>query len=129
MLLGKRKYLISGLIIAIAFGYLGYTSLQGSTTYYQVAELMAEGSSVYGENIRVNGEYDPESVITESGGLILRFTMIEGSQSLPVVHRGAIPDSFYSTNRVVTEGYLDADGIFQSKAILTKCPSKYQSEQ
>ncbi len=128
-MLGKRKYLISGLIVVLALGYLGYTGFQGATTYYYtVAELLDQRSTLQGESVRVEGEYDPESVVQESGGFVLTFTIIEGSKSLPVRYQGVIPDTFSATTEVVIEGHLDADGIFQANTILTKCPSKYVPE-
>lgn len=128
-MLGRKKYLISGLVVTLAFGYLGYTGFQGTTTYYYtVAELLDQGSAIHGENVRVGGELDPESVEQESAGFILKFTIIEGSRSLPVFYQGGMPDTFNAASEVVVEGYLDANGVFQAHTILTKCPSKYVPE-
>ncbi len=129
-MLKKRRFLIGGLIIFVAIGYLGYTGFQASATYYYtVTEIMDQGSSVYGENVRVNGLVAPGSVEQEQGGLILRFTVSEGNESLPVVYQGVVPDTFKVGNEVAVEGYLNSDGVFQANTILTKCPSKYVPER
>ena len=127
-MLRKKKFLIGGIIIFLAIGYLGYMGFQSSATYYyEVNELLQQGSSVYGENVRVNGQVAPGSVEQEAQGRILRFTMtdIEGKESLPVFYQGVVPDTFKVGNEVVVEGQLNSDGIFQAYTLMPKCPSKY----
>ena len=129
-MLKKRRFLLGGLIVFVAIGYLGYTGFQASATYYYtVTEIMDQGSSVYGENVRVKGLVAPGSVEQEQGGLILRFTVSEGNESLPVVYQGVVPDTFKVGNEVAVEGYLNSVGIFQATTILAKCPSKYVPEE
>ena len=128
MVLKKKRFLIGGIIVFLAIGYLGYTGFQSSATYYYtVSEFMEQGDSIYGENIRVNGQVASGSVEQESAGRILRFTIIdvEGEGSLPVVYQGVVPDSFKVGNEVVAEGHLNSNGVFQANTILTKCPSRY----
>ncbi len=125
-MLRKKRFLIGGIIVFVAIGYLGYTGFQSSATYYYtVSELLEQGSSIYGENVRINGQVTPGSVEQEPGGLILRFTIIDGEKSLPVIYQGVVPDAFKVGNEVVVEGHLNSASIFQASTILTKCPSKY----
>ena len=129
--MGKKKFLIGGIILFIALGYLGYTGFVSSATYYyEVNELMEQESSIYGENVRVNGQVAPGSVEQEAQGTMLRFTMIDvdGEESLPVVYQGVVPDTFKVGNEVVVEGQLNPDGIFQAHTLMPKCPSKYVPE-
>ena len=129
-MLRKKRFLIGGIIVFLAIGYLSYMGFQGSATYYYtVSELTEQGSSIYGENVRVNGQVAPGSVEQEAAGRILRFTIIEGEQSLPVIYQGVVPDAFKVGNNVVAEGHLDSTGIFQANTILVKCPSKYVPEE
>ena len=129
-MLKKKRFLIGGIIVFLAIGYLGYTGFQSSATYYyEVSELVDLGGSIYGENVRVNGQVAPGSVEQEAGSLNLKFSIIEGRKSLPVVYEGVIPDTFKVGNEVVVEGYLDSAGIFQANTILTKCPSRYVPEE
>ena len=124
----RKKFVIGGIIVGLALGYLGYNVFMGAATYYyEVGELMEQGSSVYGENVRVNGEVVPGSLEQESAGRILRFTIVdlEGDENLPVVYQGVVPDTFRVGNEVVIEGQLNSDGIFQADTLMPKCPSKY----
>ncbi len=130
-MLKKKKFLIGAIIIFLAIGYLSFTGFQSAATYYYTpSEIIAQGSSIYGENVRVNGQVAPGSVEQEAQGRVLRFTMIDidGEESLPVVYQGVIPDTFKVGNEVVVEGQLDSAGIFQAHTLMPKCPSKYVPE-
>ena len=125
-MLKKKRFLLAGIVVFTAVGYLGFVGFQSSATYYYtVSELMKQGSSIYGQNVRVNGWVSPGSVEQEPSSLILRFTLTEGERSLPVVHHGVVPDAFKAGSEVVVEGYVNSDGVLQSETIMTKCPSKY----
>ena len=122
----RRRFLIGGLIVFLAAGYLGYTAFQRATTfYYTVSELLEQAGSIYGQNVRVNGEVTPDSVERGAAGRILRFTIIDGEESLPVVYHGIVPDTFKAGSDVTIEGYLDLAGIFQAHTLMPKCPSRY----
>ncbi len=127
-MLRKKRFLIGGIIVFLAIGYLGFMGFQSSATYYYtVSEFIEQGDSIYGENIRVNGQVASGSVEQESAGRMLKFTIVdvEGKESLPVVYQGVVPDTFKVGNEVVVEGRLNSDGIFQAHTLMPKCPSKY----
>jgi cytochrome c-type biogenesis protein CcmE len=124
--LRKKRFLIGGVVVFLAIAYLGYTGFQGSATYYYtVSEIMGQGESIYGENVRVNGEIVPGSVQQEALGRTLKFTISDAEKSLPVIYQGAVPDAFKVGNEVVIEGHLNSDDIFQAHTLLVKCPSRY----
>lgn len=127
-MLRKKRFLIGGIIVFLAIGFLGYMGFMGAATYYyEVSELLVRGSSIYGENVRVNGQVAPGSVEQEAQGRILRFTMIDvnGEESLPVVYQGVVPDTFKVGNEVVVEGQLNSTGVFQANTLMPTCPSRY----
>jgi cytochrome c-type biogenesis protein CcmE len=130
-MLKKKKFLIGGIIIVLAIGYLSFMGFTGSATYYYtVSEIMEKGNLIYGENMRINGEVAPGSVEQESGSSVLRFTIVdvEGEASLPVVFQGVIPDTFKVGNAVVVEGEINSDGVFRAHTLMPKCPSRYLPE-
>lgn len=129
-MLRKKRFLIGGIIVVLAIGYLGYMGFQGSAVYYYTAsELIELGSSIYDENVRVNGQVVPGSLEQEANGLVLKFNIVDEKRSLPVVYQGVVPDSFKSDSEVVVEGYLNSAGTFQANTIMTKCPSKYVPQE
>jgi cytochrome c-type biogenesis protein CcmE len=126
--LKKRRFLIGGIIVVLAIGYLAYTGFEDSGTYYyKVSEIAGPGSTANDTSIRVNGQVAP-SFEREPDGLTLRFDIIEGGEKLPVVYHGTVPDAFDVGSDVVVEGYLGPEGVFHADSILTKCPSRYKPE-
>ena len=128
-MLKKKRYWIGGLIVLLAIGFLGFKAFAGAATYYyQVNEILAKGSAVYGQTVKVEGTVVDGSIDRESAGRLLKFSIssADGKQSLPVVYSGVVPDTFNAGNDAVVEGTLGKDGIFQATLLMTKCPTKYQ---
>lgn len=129
MLRKKGKFVIGGLILFMAIGYLGFVGFRGGATYYyEVGELVAKGSSVYGETVRVNGQVASGSVRQE--GLVLQFTVVDGQgANLPVFYQGVVPDTFKPGGDIVVEGQLDPSGVFQAQTLMPRCPSRYEPQK
>jgi cytochrome c-type biogenesis protein CcmE len=121
------KWLIGGLIIVLAVGYLVLTAARGSAAYYlTIEELQQRGTSP--RSVRVAGNILGESIVWTPRDLRLEFEMIDESGRLPVVYSGSRPDMFRDQAEVVVEGKLGLDGVFEAHTMLLKCPSKYEQE-
>jgi len=127
--IGRKKFVIGTVIVAIAIGVLAWNAFGGSATYYlTTSELAARGDAAYGQSVRVSGSIAPGSVETDESTRTLSFKVKDEGGELPVVYQGTVPDSFQVGNDVVVEGKLESDGVFQAKTIIVKCPSKYEPE-
>ena len=130
--LRRRRFLIVGLVVAAALGYLGYTAFMGAATYYlSVGELIARGDAAYGEEVRLMGNVIDGSVEKEAETNTIRFAIKDkdGSSSVPVVYSGVVPDAFKPGADVVMEGTLNGKGTFEATNLLVKCPSKYEAAE
>jgi cytochrome c-type biogenesis protein CcmE len=127
--LQRKRFIIVGLAVAIALGYLGFTAFQGASMYYlTVDELLARNDAVYGERVRVMGKVEDGSVVKNSETNNLRFAVTGGDgASLPVLYSGMVPDAFKQNADVVVEGSLTRAGTFEADSLLVKCPSKYEA--
>ena len=129
----RRKIVIFGIVICIALGflgYVGYTLLESKLDYYMtVSELTAKGESVYDQGVRVNGDVVPGSIDSDIENFTLTFRITDGQKILDVSYQGTRPDNFGDETQVVLEGKLRSTGIFDASKILTKCPSKYETEE
>ena len=129
-MLEKKKFIIGGTLIIIAIVFLIILGLKsGATYYYEVNELLAQGSSLDGKTVRVGGEVAPD-VEHEVGKL--RFKIIDivsQDTTLPVAYQGSVPDTFKVGRHVTVEGRYTPGGVFEATSIITKCPSKYQPEE
>lgn len=127
------KYLKFGaatVLILVSLGYLAYTGVQESKSYYvTIKELRAMGDEVYSKRLRVAGNVQPGSI--KRTGTRVEFLLIEQDQVLPVVYTGteAPPDTFKDSSQALAEGSFGRDGVFHAKQLQAKCASKYAPQQ
>lgn len=127
--MGKSKFIIGGLLIAGAIVLLSLQAFQGSATYYlTVAELLAKGSEVYDQHVRLAAVVDKSTVERDAKNLVLKFDVVEGNQAIPVVYTGVVPDTFDLSESVVVEGKYTAEGVFEADTLFVQCPSKYEAQ-
>jgi cytochrome c-type biogenesis protein CcmE len=123
------KYLKFGgatAVILVALGYLAYTGVQESKSYYvTIKELRGMGDSAYTKRLRVAGNVQPGSI--KRTGTRVEFTLVENDQVLPVVYSGteAPPDTFKDNSQALADGSFGHDGVFHAKQLQAKCASKY----
>lgn len=119
------RWIIGGAIIAATAAYLIFSAVRGSAAFYlTVAELRERGPSA--RNVRVAGQIVAGSIRWRERELLLEFAIADDSGELPVVYHGPRPDMFRDGAEVVVEGRYTADGRFEARQLILKCPSKYQ---
>jgi cytochrome c-type biogenesis protein CcmE len=117
-------------LILIALGYLAFTGVQESKSYYvTIKELKGMGNDAYTKRLRVAGNVQPGSI--RRTGTQVEFTLIEQDLTLPVVYSGteAPPDTFKDDSQALAEGSFGHDGVFHAKGLQAKCASKYAPKQ
>ena len=117
-------------IILLALGYLAYTGVQESKSYYvTIKELHGMGGSAYSKRLRVAGNVRPGSI--KHTGTNMNFTLVENDQMLNVVYTSTEPppDTFKDNAQALAEGTFGRDGVFYAKQIQAKCASKYAPQQ
>jgi len=121
------KLLIVGAILLATVGFLVFNAMGSSMAYFQtVGELNASGKGLTGEQIRVGGGVEPGSIEERALSDELRFTITDGTNLLPVVYDGVVPDIFKEDVEVVAEGTIGPDGTMTATKLLTKCPSRFE---
>ncbi len=121
----KNKYMVGGFIIIVFLGIMAYLFTQTNIRYEEDFKkiidtentVKATGSWVKEKNYDIDKERN-----------IFSFYMRDyHGTELKVVYKGTIPNNFESSTSVVVTGrYIN--GAFHASDILTKCPSKYESE-
>jgi cytochrome c-type biogenesis protein CcmE len=113
-------------VILLALGYLAYTGVQESKSYYvTIKELHGMGDGAYTKRLRVAGNVQPGSI--RRSGINVNFVLVESDQTLNVVYNGTEPppDTFKDNAQALAEGSFGRDGVFYAKQIQAKCASKY----
>jgi cytochrome c-type biogenesis protein CcmE len=123
------KYLKFGgatVLILLMLGYLAYTGVQESKSYYvTIKELHGLGDGAFTKRLRVAGNVQPGSI--KRSGTHVDFILVEQDLSLPVSYAGTEPppDTFKDNSQALAEGSFGKDGVFHAKALQAKCASKY----
>jgi len=133
-----RKYVRFGLaisIIVISLGYLAYTGVQESKSYYvTIKELRTLGNDAYTKRLRVAGNVQPGSI--HMSGSSAEFVIVEKEENQPeqvlkVAYKGTEPppDTFKDNAQALVMGEYGRDGVFHAHEIQAKCASKYAPQQ
>lgn len=123
----KVKFIIGGVVIAIAIVYLIFTTTQSTAAYFlTVEELYDKGDAIYGRNVRVSGKVLGDSIDFNSRDLVLQFEIADQSgKTLPIVFNGPKPDQMRHDAEAIIEGKFDGNA-FTAQELLLKCPSRYE---
>ena len=128
----KRRRITIFVVFAAVIGVIGWLLVSGfndTMVYYiTVSELKVQGVKAEGKGLRVSGKVVPGTVERSSDGLMLKFTLDELGETMPVTYRGIVPDTFKEDAGVLLEGKF-VNGEFQAAQIFTKCASKYEGEE
>jgi cytochrome c-type biogenesis protein CcmE len=149
MSVAGKKYVQFGAAIAIivlALGYLGYTGVQQSKSYYvTIGEMQSAKSDIASKRLRVGGNVKAGSIARH--GRELQFTLIEEETpegqpapkqpdgqpyTLQVRYVGsdAPPDTFKDESQALVTGTYDGHAqVFHATEIQAKCASKYAPKQ
>ena len=123
----KIKFIVGGVVIALAVVYLIYTGVQSTAAYFlTVDELYAKGEAMHDRTLRVSGKVDEESIDFNNRDLVLAFDVTsETGERMHVVFNGPKPDQMRHGADAILEGKYDGD-TFTAQSLLLKCPSRYE---
>jgi cytochrome c-type biogenesis protein CcmE len=151
---GRWKFLVIGLVMLIAMGYLLYNSV--GARYYVTVDDLVNDQDMIGKTVRVSGAvvgdpvFDPETntlsfvvanipnsndEIRDQGGLalVLHNAVNDPSATRLQVraHDQEIPDLLQNEAQAIMSGRLENVGgvmVFNADQITLKCPTRYQEE-
>ena len=121
----RRLRLVVALAAAVALaGALLYTSFSASTEASKPSEIRP------GQSYELTGKVVDDSVARGSDQLRFRIRDRDGTESVPVVYSGVVPDPFREGREVIVSGELK-EGTFVAErdSLITKCPSKFTKEE
>lgn len=116
-------------IIVLSLGYLAYTGIEESKSYYHtVAEIQSMDEGVYERRLRVAGHVEPGSI--KRSGSRVEFVLNEEGRKLNVIYIGTEvpPDTFVDNSQALVEGTYGRDRVFHAKKLQAKCASKYEAQ-
>lgn len=127
----RTKFLLGGILVLGASGYLMATSIRETGVYYltptELTAKLTTDPTLYETGVKVGARVVSGSIRREPGGRSVRFAVTDGARTFPVLYRGIAPDTFADGVDVVVEGRLGRDGTFRATTLLAKCASRYES--
>jgi cytochrome c-type biogenesis protein CcmE len=115
------KFAILMAIILGSLGFLAYSGIQASATYYMtITELRQMGNSAQTRHVRVGGDVQTNSIVHQAG--LVKFNLIQEKQILPVAYEGRdpLPDRFRDGALAEADGRLGPDGVFHASEIIIR---------
>jgi cytochrome c-type biogenesis protein CcmE len=124
----RLKFIIGGVVVLVAVIYLIVNAVGTTGQYFlTVSEVQAKGDAIYGRPLRVSGDIVASSIDWNAPTLMLKFSVTDGSASMPIVFHGPKPDNMdREGSQAIVEGKLNSAGVFQATTLLLKCPSRYE---
>lgn len=119
------SFALAGVIILAAVVYLIFANTQTNAAYDMTVSQLKQCGNCTTQAVRVEGTVQKDSIQRDDAAQHISFVISDGSQSLPVVYTGVVPDIFNAGIQVVVEGHYSGQGTFQASTLLTKCPSKF----
>lgn len=128
----KRRRLTLALIglgvLALA-SFLVLRALDQTLLYFRVpSDVLAEKPPV-GERFRLGGLVAEGSFERDGESMTARFSVRDNEARLRVVYTGILPDLFREGQGVVTEGALDANGVFRADSVLARHDENYMPKE
>ena len=112
-------------VAAVLAVFLIWTSLAGGTPSLQPSQLEGTTGEVGLAGIVVG------PVTGDARGEGMRFVLrdIEGTETVPVVYTGSVPDLFKVGREIYVKGQVTGGTFVATEdSLVTKCPSKYAPE-
>ncbi|SSC68013.1 cytochrome c maturation protein CcmE [Ciceribacter selenitireducens] len=119
---GGMTFIIAAvLLVMFAFG-------QSVAYFYMPADL--EKTAVGpGTRIRLGGLVEAGSVVRGEGSTV-KFSVTDGTATIPVTYVGILPDLFREGQGVVTEGKFEAGStVFSADSVLAKHDENYMPKE
>ena len=119
----RRRYVVVGLLLLGAFGFLVAKGIGGAFNYYlTVAQAAHQRSTLGNRTFNLEGVVVPGSI--QRTRLGVDFTLSAGGDTARVVNVGSPPQLFQNNIPVIAVGHF-AGGTFASDQILVKHSSTY----
>ena len=128
----KQQRLILAILAAVAVvgaGLLASAALKDQAAYFYTPTEARAATITPGDAVRLGGMVQTGSISHEADGVTIRFSLTDGTATVPVRYTGIVPDLFAEGSGAVADGHFDATGTFVADKILAKHDERYMPPQ
>ena len=142
----RLKFLIGGLLILAAVGYLIISGTATGARYFITLDELSANPEYVGQTVRVSGAVLGPSIVYDTETLTIEFTVSNipaefenlavalnesvnnpNATRIPVVVKNQVkPDLLQHEAQAIMTGTLGEDGVFYATELLLKCPSRFE---
>lgn len=143
---GRWKFLVGGVLILVAIGYLILSGTLAGARYFITVEDLLNNPSYMGQTVRISGAVLGESIHFDEENMVMTFTIANIPQqfdNLAVALHESVnnadaarinvrvegqpkPDLLQHEAQAILTGRLDENGTFVATELLLKCPSRFE---
>ena len=125
----KRLSMIvaAGMVLALAVGLILW-ALNDQIVFFNSPSDITEQKVKVGQRIRLGGLVEDDSIIRGEGTTNV-FSVTDNANTIKVSYTGILPDLFREGQGVVTEGSLQANGVFLADTVLAKHDENYMPRE
>ena len=110
-----RWLLVAAVVLAVGLSYVAYSLFfHSGVDYLTVSELKSQVESIPGQQVRVGGRVVPGSIDWDDKVKVMKFALTDDRESLTIIYKGIVPDSFKPGADLVVEGRYRPDDVFQA---------------
>jgi len=121
----RRMVLVGSMLAGVALAvFLGLTAFQKNLLYFYTPTQVAAGEAPKGYPFRVGGLV-VEGSVKRSEGVTVRFSVTDGTATVPIVYSGILPDLFRERQGIISIGQMNAEGVFEASEVLAKHDENY----
>jgi len=124
----RHKKLIAvsvGVTLLVVAGLLVLNAFRSNLVYFRSPTEILSGEVSTQGVLRLGGMVDRGSVKRIPDSLKVEFMVTDYQKCIPVRYTGILPDLFREGQGVITQGRLQADGVFVADQVLAKHDEKY----
>jgi cytochrome c-type biogenesis protein CcmE len=122
----KRMGVVALLVIGVSIAaFLALTAFQKNLLYFYTPTQVAAGEAPKGYPFRVGGLVVQGSVQREPSSVTVKFSVTDGTATVPVVYSGILPDLFREGQGIISIGQMNAGGVFEASEVLAKHDENY----
>lgn len=142
----RWKFMLGGVLLIAAVFYLVASGMNTGAQYFITVDELLSNPDYAGQSVRISGAVIGETIVVESEGLTLDFTVVhipkETGDLARTLHEATLdpraarlvvhldntvkPDLLQNEAQAILTGELGEDGVFYASELLLKCPSRYE---
>ena len=125
----RRLVVVGGIIVVAMLVIVAIAGSGGAASSLSIADVVS--GDYRGKKVQVSGSVVADSLTSEGSTALFEIQPEDasGQETLTVRYDGALPATFGTGVVAICTGTVESDNTLTATALVTKCPSKYESAE